>query len=85
MIDLILSSINSKLGVTTTFKEFENKNYFVINDNMTNVFINETLFKELESLSQYVGHEGAQKLINNTADVYVESLQAWIQSENIND
>jgi len=79
ILETIISSINERIGTQISFKEFEDKKYFVVNDIMTNVFLNKDLLRSVEELNSYSNHEGVQSLICSVSEIYSDSIIQFLE------
>jgi len=80
LLDQVLATIRCQVSESIKFKEFETKKYFVVNGEMTNVYLNGSLFLDLENMNTTYGEFSVSpKLVENISGAYIEALQNFME------
>lgn len=79
IVSTIITKIEERTGYTCEFDESSDKRYFIVNGNVTSVYLNTGLFQHLEVLRSHVVDEKCNSVINGITDVYIEALNEYME------
>lgn len=77
----VIQNIFEATNYQAEFKDFEDKQYFVVNSVMTSVYLNHAMFRHLEAVGSHILEEQHSRVINDISKVYIEALQPYLEEK----
>lgn len=81
ILNIVIQNITEATGYEPAFKEFEDKQYFVVNNVMTSVYLNHAMFRHLEAVSSHILEEKSSRVIDDISKVYIEAIQPYLEDK----
>ena len=75
----IISGINDATGYSPMFEPREGKEYFIVNDTVTTVYLNVNIIKHLELIGSHVEEDRKSSVVRNIIKIYIEALKPYLE------